>query len=94
MGIRDDAENLIRAVASLQNEAECEAFFTDLCSTNELVSISKRIQIAKLIHEGKTYREKIEETHSANVTISRVKIAMEKEGSILIEVLERMRQKY
>ena len=75
---------------TLKTTEECEKFFVDICSADELTKISRRVQIAKLIIEGKTYRSILEETNASNITISRNKNVLSKDDSVLAEVVKRI----
>ena len=75
---------------TLKTTEECEKFFVDICSAHELTKISRRVQIAKLIIEGKTYRSILEETNASNITISRIKNVLSKDDSVLAEVVKRI----
>ncbi len=75
---------------TLKTTEECEKFFVDICSADELTKISRRVQIAKLIIEGKTYRSILEETNASNITISRIKNVLSKDDSVLAEVVKRI----
>ena len=75
---------------TLRTTEECEKFFVDVCSADELKKIGRRVQIAKLITEGKTYRSILEETNASNITISRLKNVMAKDDSVLAEVVKRI----
>ena len=44
-------------VASLKDREEVKIFFKDLLSLSEIVMISRRIQIAQMLLEGKSYEE-------------------------------------
>ena len=46
---------LFRAILTLQNEQECYQFFEDICTVNELLSLSQRLEVATMLREGKTY---------------------------------------
>ena len=75
--IRSESLNeLFRAILCLQNEEECYRFFEDACTMNELMSISGRLEVARLLHEGKTYNEIAEQTGASTATISRVNRAL------------------
>lgn len=63
---------LFQAVLSLQNMDECYAFFEDICTVNELLSLSQRFEVAKMLREHKTYLEIAEHTGASTATISRV----------------------
>ena len=71
--IRTDAEDhLFDAVLSLQNKEECYSFFEDLCTVNELLSLSQRFEVASMLRQHKTYLEIAEKTGASTATISRV----------------------
>jgi len=70
-----DSENrqfLYEAILKLENLEECEAFFEDLCTVQELESISQRLVVAKLLTEDKVYTDIVECTGASTATISRV----------------------
>ena len=71
--IRTDAvDHLFDAVLSLQNKEECYSFFEDLCTVNELLSLSQRFEVASMLRQHKTYLEIAENTGASTATISRV----------------------
>jgi TrpR-related protein YerC/YecD len=71
--IRTDAvDHLFDAVLCLQNKEECYSFFEDLCTVNELMSLSQRFEVAAMLREHKTYLEIAEKTGASTATISRV----------------------
>ena len=65
-------DGLFRAILSLQNMEECYTFFEDICTINELLSLSQRFEVAKMLRERKTYLEIAEKTGASTATISRV----------------------
>ena len=65
-------DHLFQAVLSLQSVEECYAFFEDVCTVNELLSLSQRYEVAKMLRERKTYLEIAEKTGASTATISRV----------------------
>ncbi|MGP1612912.1 MAG: YerC/YecD family TrpR-related protein [Catonella sp.] len=60
------------AVLSLESREECYNFFEDICTINELFTISQRLMVAKMLTEGKTYIDIAEATGASTATISRV----------------------
>lgn len=71
--IRTEAvDSLFDAVLSLQNREECYSFFEDLCTINELLSLSQRFEVASMLKDHKTYLEIAEKTGASTATISRV----------------------
>ena len=65
-------QQLFEAVLSLENIDECYDFFEDVCTINELLSLSQRFEVAKMLREEKTYLEIAEKTGASTATISRV----------------------
>ena len=71
--LRTDAVNhLFQAILTLKSPEECYIFFEDVCTINELLSLSQRYEVAKMLREGKTYLEIAEKTGASTATISRV----------------------
>ncbi len=68
----DAVDRLFDAVLSLRNKEECRAFFGDLCTVNELASLSQRFAVAVMLKSGKTYLEIADKTGASTATISRV----------------------
>ena len=65
-------KHLFEAVLQLENVEECYQFFEDVCTINELLSLSQRFEVAKMLTENKTYLEIAEQTGAPTATISRV----------------------
>ena len=68
----DAVDALFAAVLCLQSREECYSFFEDLCTVNELLSLSQRFEVAAMLKDGKTYLEIAEKTGASTATISRV----------------------
>lgn len=65
-------DNLFDAVLQLQTREECYSFFEDLCTVNELLSLSQRFEVAAMLMNKKTYLEIADKTGASTATISRV----------------------
>ena len=65
-------EHLFEAILTLENKEECFDFFEDLCTINELLSLSQRYEVATMLKEKRTYLEIAEKTGASTATISRV----------------------
>lgn len=63
---------LFEAILSLKDKEECYAFFEDICTVNELLSLSQRLEVAGMLRAHKTYLEISEKTGASTATISRV----------------------
>ena len=67
-----EVEQLFKAILSLEDVKECYDFFEDVCTINELLSLSQRFEVAKLLNEGLIYNDILEKTGASSATISRV----------------------
>ena len=65
-------EKLFEAILCLKNMDECFDFFEDICTINELLSLSQRFEVARMLREQRTYLEIAEKTGASTATISRV----------------------
>ena len=63
---------LFEAILFLETVNQCNAFFLDLCSLDELNTISQRFTIALMLDEGSTYDEIVAKTGASTATISKV----------------------
>lgn len=65
-------DSLFDAILTLKDRNECYAFFDDLCTVNELLSLSQRFEVASMLRDNKTYLDIAEKTGASTATISRV----------------------
>ena len=65
-------DHLFQAILTLKNVEECYKFFEDVCTVNELLSLSQRYEVAKMLREEKTYLQIASPTGASTATISRV----------------------
>ena len=65
-------DHLFEAILSLENKEECYTFFEDVCTVNELLSLSQRFEVARMLRAQKTYLDIAEKTGASTATISRV----------------------
>lgn len=68
----DAVDHLFDAVLCLNTKEECYNFFEDLCTINELLSLSQRFEVASMLKDGNTYLEIADKTGASTATISRV----------------------
>ncbi|MBQ9518189.1 MAG: hypothetical protein IJI47_03230 [Eubacterium sp.] len=68
----NNVDFLFDAILSLENKDECYAFFEDLCTVQELQTLSQRIAVAKMLSEKRVYTDIVNETGASTATISRV----------------------
>lgn len=75
--IRTEAvDQLFDAILTLKNKDECYDFFEDLCTVNEIVSLSQRFDVALMLEDKKTYVDIAKKTGASTATISRVNRAL------------------
>ena len=68
----DETKELFEAILLLENEEECRNLFEDICTVKELLDLSQRLHIAKMLKDGISYHEISEKTGASTTTISRV----------------------
>ncbi|WP_029320263.1 YerC/YecD family TrpR-related protein [Butyrivibrio sp. AE3004] len=91
--IRTEAvDHLFEAILSLDNKEECYSFFEDLCTVNELMSLSQRFEVAAMLREHKTYLEIAEKTGASTATISRVNRSLNYGDDGYALVFQRMKE--
>lgn len=91
--LKTDAVNhLFDAILSLETKEECYDFFEDLCTVNELLSLSQRFDVASMLRSHKTYLEIAENTGASTATISRVNRSLNYGNDGYQMVFERLNQ--
>ena len=57
-------DHLFDAILTLKTPDECYKFFEDVCTINELLSLSQRYEVAKMLREGRpTWRLRRKQAH-------------------------------
>lgn len=84
------ANRLFDAVLCLRDRDECYRFFEDVCTVNELQSISQRFEVARMLREQYTYLDIAEKTGASTATISRVNRSLNYGNDGYDLVLERL----
>ena len=65
-------ETLFEAIIKLESVDECFDFFEDLATINEILSLSQRFEVSRMLRKHKTYLVIAEKTGASTATISRV----------------------
>lgn len=65
-------DRLFKAILLLENIEECYNFFEDICTITEIKALAQRLEVARMLKNGKTYTEISEKTGASTATISRV----------------------
>ena len=69
---KEAIEKFYEAILSLETIEECKLFFDDVCTIQELDSIAQRLEVARLLSQGKSYAEINQVTGASTATICRV----------------------
>ena len=85
-------EEFYRGILTLKTEAECRAFFEDVCTIKELEALAQRFQVAQLLSDGKNYNEINDQTGVSTATICRVNKCLNYGDGGYRTVLERMKR--
>lgn len=86
-------DHLFEAILTLRSQEECYAFFEDVCTVNELLSMSQRYEVAKMLREKRTYLDIAEQTGASTATISRVNRSLNYGSDGYDMVFERLAEK-
>lgn len=68
----DDITHLLEAFLTLKTKDEVRNFLEDLCTIQEINSMSQRFEVAMYLDKGLTYAQIGEITRASTATISRV----------------------
>lgn len=72
----EEMDFLLDAILSLKDREECYRFFEDICTINEIKALEQRLQVAKMLKQGRTYNDIASLTGASTATISRVNRAL------------------
>ena len=75
MPLKGDNQNinfLFESILQLESIDECYDFFEDLCTVQELKTLSQRIAVAKMLSDKCVYTDIVTQTGASTATISRV----------------------
>ena len=69
---KKNMDQFFKAVLTLKNEEECRRFFDDVATIKELLDLSARFEVARMLDSGAVFSEISKETGASSATISRV----------------------
>ena len=69
---KKDIDYLYEVISNLASKEDCEVLFHDLCTDKEIEQMAQRIKAAKLLMDGNTYNQVIEQTDISSATLCRV----------------------
>lgn len=67
-----NTDELFKAILCLETIDECYKFFEDLCTIQEIKSMSQRLAVAEMLSEHHVYNDIVNQTGASTATISRV----------------------
>ena len=82
--VTQELDRLFDGILKLKTREECYAFFEDLCTMNELLSMAQRLEVAQMLVERRTYID--------IATISRINRTLNYGNDGYELVLERMKE--
>ena len=71
-GKSDHIQNLFALIAAIDDPADCRALFEDLCTVKEVENMAERLYAARLLMEGNTYAQVMQQSDISSATLSRV----------------------
>lgn len=83
---------LFKSILQLENIDECYDFFEDLCTVQELKSLSQRIVVAKMLSEKCVYADIVAKTGASTATISRVNRSLQYGCDGYDKIFERLKE--
>ena len=69
---KEKIQQLLQVILALDNMEDCRALFDDLCTMKELEKMAERLYAARLLLDGKTYNQVMEDADISSATLSRV----------------------
>ena len=85
-------DDLCRALLSLNTKEECYAFLEDLCTIKEILGMSQRLEVARMLRAGASYAVISRTTGASTATISRVSKCCEYGEGGYRTVIERLKE--
>jgi TrpR-related protein YerC/YecD len=86
-------DKLFEAILLLKTTEECYNFFEDVGTIAEIKAFAQRLEVAKMLDEGRTYRDIHEKTGASEATISRVSRSLNYGADGYRLILERLKDK-
>ncbi len=65
-------QQLFQLIASIEDPADCQALFEDMCTVKEIENMAERVYAARLLIAGNTYNQVMAQGDISSATLSRV----------------------
>lgn len=69
---KEKVKSLYQLIAGLEDPSDIAALFDDLCTKKEVENMAERLYAAKLLLDGNTYNQVMEQANISSATLSRV----------------------
>ena len=69
---KQNMQQFYKAVLALQDEEECRKFCDDEATIKEVLDLSSRLELARMLTDGRVFSDISKETGASSATISRV----------------------
>ena len=89
---RKNMRQFYRAVLMLKDEDECRRFFDDVATIKEVIDLSARLEVARMLDSGAVFSEISRETGASSATISRVNRALNYGSDGYVLTINRVRK--
>lgn len=86
-----EKREFFEAILLLKSVDECEKFFEDTCTVKEVIEMSQRLKVAKMLNEGKSYVEVVKATGCSSATISRVSKCLQNDNGYRM-IIDRLKE--
>ena len=65
-------DKLFQSILSLKTLDDCYLYFEDLCTVKEILAMSQRLEVARMLANGESYQKVTDDTGVSSATICRV----------------------
>ena len=89
---KQNLSQFYKAVLTLENEDDCRRFFDDVATIKEVLDLSARLEVARMLDAGVVFSEISRETGASSATISRVNKCLSYGEGGYKTVLERLKE--
>lgn len=89
---KNDYSELFDEILKLETLEECDKFFSDLCTINELDAMLQRIKAAKMLLADKTFQEVTNATKISSATLARISKCIKYGDGGYKEILEKKKK--
>ena len=88
----ESTDGLCEALLALKNKEECYAFLDDICTIKEVLEMSQRLWVAKLLNKDMSYVQISRQTGVSTSTISRISKCFEYGNGGYKMIIERLQE--